>query len=350
MSRRPPKNPSNIVFTAFSAEGLNRLKKAKARASEQLLKPSMEATAFSAAAAVTSPSIDKNLVGVGIGEKIKDGKHTGIMAVKFLVRIKYPDDQIPDNHRLPQMYDGMPVDVEQVGTFRRLSAPAPAMPNPRRKMRPAPPGSSVGFKDPAGAMVMAGTFGAVAKKGAAQFVLSNNHVLADENRLPLASPIFQPGLLDGGNASTDEIAKLTKFVKLHASGMNKVDCAIAQVLDNSLVTKSILGIGAPSGVASAAVDMVVHKFGRTTNYSVGRVTSISTDVKVGYEIGTLLFQDQIIVVGLSGHPFSASGDSGSLILERASQKAVGLLFAGSSSHTIANHIEDVLSSLGVTLA
>jgi hypothetical protein len=29
--------------------------------------------------------------------------------------------------------------------------------------------------------------------------------------------------------------------------------------------------------------------------------------------------------------------------------AVGLLFAGSPSHTLANHIDDVLQALGVTL-
>jgi hypothetical protein len=38
-----------------------------------------------------------------------------------------------------------------------------------------------------------------------------------------------------------------------------------------------------------------------------------------------------------------------LILERDSQTAIGLLFAGSPSHTLANRIEDVLQALNVTL-
>ena len=96
--------------------------------------------------------------------------------------------------------------------------------------------------------------------------------------------------------------------------------------------------------------MQVHKFGRTTSYTVGRVTSIDTDVTVGYETGNFTFQEQIIIVGRNRHPFSAAGDSGSLILERGTNKAVALLFAGSSSHTIANHIDDVLTALNVTLA
>ncbi len=96
--------------------------------------------------------------------------------------------------------------------------------------------------------------------------------------------------------------------------------------------------------------MQVHKFGRTTSYTVGRVTSIDTDVTVGYETGNFTFQEQIIIVGRGGKSFSAAGDSGSLILERSTNKAVALLFAGSSSHTIANHIDEVLQALKVTLA
>jgi hypothetical protein len=48
--------------------------------------------------------------------------------------------------------------------------------------------------------------------------------------------------------------------------------------------------------------------------------------------------------------FSDAGDSGSLILERATKQAVGLLFAGSGSHTVANHIGDVLAAFDVALA
>ena len=129
-----------------------------------------------------------------------------------------------------------------------------------------------------------------------------------------------------------------------------MDAAIAKVTQKSLVSNSILFIGPPQGTSTAQIDMVVHKFGRTTSYRAGRVTSIDTDVTVQYETGNFSFANQIIIVGLNSQPFSAAGDSGSLILERSSQKAVGLLFAGSSSHTIANHIRDVLRALRVKLA
>jgi len=97
--------------------------------------------------------------------------------------------------------------------------------------------------------------------------------------------------------------------------------------------------------------MTVHKFGRTTSYRAGRITSVLYDVRLTYEVGDVTFADQIAIRGLGGTPFSKAGDSGSTILERASNKVVGLLFAGTTSDTMtfANHIGDVLSQLGVTL-
>jgi hypothetical protein len=317
-------------------------------ASTRFLRP-VRITSFAALSAAASPMPETNVVGIGIGEQISHGKHTGMMAVKFLVRIKYPDNQIPNDQRLPATVDGHPVDVEQVGTFRRFMPP-PTLPNPRTKVRPAQPGCSVGFQDPNNQFIMAGTFGALVRKGSQRFILSNNHVLADENKLPIGAQILQPGFLDAGSPpKTDAIDRLSKFEPLVLGAPNKVDCAIARLKDNSLATNSVLFIGAPTGKVPARIDMVVHKFGRTTSFTVGRLTSVETDVSVQYEAGLMTFENQLIIIGLGAQPFSAAGDSGSLILERSTNKAVGLLFAGSSTHTIASHIDDVLKAMKVSL-
>jgi len=348
MAKGSSKHPE--VFSAASAQYFSDLKAAKEKMSEQMLRPS-EAGAFRAMAAVAGSAPEDNVVGVGIGEKLSDGKSTGIMAVKFLVKVKYSPSEVDKKHMLPKTVDGLPTDVEQVGTFRKFLQPIPLpIPNPKLKIRPARPGCSIGFKDPNNQFLMAGTFGALAKNSQGVFILSNNHVLADEGQLPLGAPIFQPGLLDGGNSNTDQIATLTKFIPLKANDFNKVDGAIAKALRKGLVSNSILFIGPPKGTTAAIIDMIVHKFGRTTSYTVGRVTSINTDVSVQYETGTFKFSGQILIQGLNNKPFSAAGDSGSLILERSTNKAVGLLFAGSATHTIANQIKDVLTALNVTLA
>jgi hypothetical protein len=257
------------------------------------------------------------------------------------------------NHLLPKEIEGLPTDVEEVGLFRRFqaAAAAPAVAqNPRTKLRPAQPGYSIGFADPNNQFVMAGTFGALVSDAAGTYILSNNHVLADEGQLAPGAPIFQPGLLDGGNPATDQIAQLTRFIALQSNAPNQVDCAIAAVENLADVSDSILQIGPPNGAGDAQFDMTVQKFGRTTSYTAGQVSSVDTDVSVQYETGTFTFAGQIIVVGLDGQAFSDAGDSGSLIVERGSNLAVGLLFAGSSTHTIANHIGAVLQALNVSLA
>jgi hypothetical protein len=331
-------------LTGANIARMSDLRKAKREWSKRLLKGA--ALAASARRQITSSSVPgRNVVGVGIGEKVTSGEPTGVMAVKFFVRVKYVASDVPAADRLPKQIAGVPVDVEESGTFRALTA----LPNPRTKIRPAQPGCSIGFREPTDAFEMAGTFGALVKDNKNLYVLSNNHVLANESQLKPGAPIFQPGLLDGGSTSTGEIARLTKFIPLQPDS-NKVDAAIAIVDAASLVKNDVLFIGPPAGTAPAAIDMAVHKFGRTTSYTVGRVTSVATDVTVGYESGNFIFNDQIIIVGASRKSFSQAGDSGSLILERSTQKAVGLLFAGSNTHTIANHIADVLKALGVKMA
>lgn len=344
------KGKGELVILKSSARNTESLRAAKREMMQEYWRT--PEAAFSARTVATHPAPSTNVVGIGIGEKVRDGRPTGVLALKFLVRIKYSQDQIPKGAMLPPEVNGLPTDVEQAGTLRRLvTAPVmPPLPNPRTRMRPAQPGCSVGFRDPNSQLVMAGTFGALVKRGQRLFILSNNHVLANENSLPLGSPIFQPGLLDNGDPNQDQIARLSRFVALDVNANNKVDGAIAELVAPGLASKEILFIGEPNGKARAEVDMTVHKFGRTTDYRVGRVTSIETDVRVEYDLGVLTFEDQVIIEGLNGQPFSAAGDSGSLILERGTNRAVGLLFAGSRTHTVANHIDDVLRQLRVTLA
>jgi len=311
------------------------------------------AGAHALAVRAAAPRRDANVVGVGVAEKIVEGKPTGVLAVKFFVKTKYPRGSV--RSALPKTIDGVPTDVEQAGTFRafkrtrKTAASGATLPNPRVRMRPALPGCSVGFRIAGDQFVMGGTFGALVKTSSKVYILSNNHVLADENRLPIGSPIFQPALLDHGRIALDQIAELSRFVKLKANRFNKIDAAIAQPLNRNLVGRDVLHIGAPAGTVAAAIDMMVHKFGRTTSYTLGRVTSVDTDVTVEYETGNFTFEKQIIIQGANRQMFSDHGDSGSIILQRGSNAAVGLLFGGGPDHTIANHIADVLRSLRVRL-
>ena len=91
--------------------------------------------------------------------------------------------------------------------------------------------------------------------------------------------------------------------------------------------------------------MVVTKSGRTTETTTGRVIGVDATIAVGYGAsGTAYFRNQILTTGMS-----QGGDSGSLLLERGTGAATGLLFAGSSRVTVHNNISNVLMALGVEI-
>jgi hypothetical protein len=358
------------MFAAMSKSELSDLQHAKSEMSAAFLKPAaklaLSARAFRAAKATAKT---QNVVGVGIDEKYVDGIPTGIKAIKFLVKTKSPVAGLMKSEILPKSVAGFVTDVEEVGNIfplaKKATVPTAATtPNPKTRLRPIQPGSSIGFEDPSNGFVMAGTFGLLVKDSAnVSYILSNNHVIAFESGIeadgtkrvgiPVGSPIYQPGLLDGGKVATDKVAELVRWVDLRADqAANKVDCAIAKLTPQNIGSAEILFIGAPQGTGAAVVDMVVHKFGRTTSYRAGRVTSVAFDLTLDYEVGSVIFQDQLAVRGLNNRKFSDSGDSGSAILERSSNMVVGLLFAGSTTGnlTFGNHISDVLSQLHVKLA
>jgi hypothetical protein len=294
------------------------------------------------------PNPRHNVVGIGIGRKIIEGKETDRPCVRFYVERKLPKAAVAKDLLLPRRIGNIVTDVIETGRFRVLPT---RVPKQRERLRPAQPGCSVGFQftGDKSNYVMAGTFGALAEAGSRRFILSNNHVLANENALSEGAPIFQPGLLDKNSPANDRIAALSKFVTLDPAAQNQVDCAIAELDNPRLAAPAVLPkVGKlTSGVpVSAAEAMRVEKTGRTTGYTTGVIRDLSADVKIQYDAGVVTFTEQILITG-DGGPFSDEGDSGSMIVDRRTKQAVGLLFAGSSSHTIANHVSEVVNALGI---
>jgi hypothetical protein len=201
-----------------------------------------------------------------------------------------------------------------------------------------------------------GTLGALVEAGGTQYILSNNHVLARENAGQTGDLIIQPGLIDQqpvcSQDQNDGVATLSRFqALLFGRGQrNTVDAAIAQVRPNAVRSDgAILDIGMISSSATdATVGMRVQKSGRTTGLTKGDVTATDGTFSIRYGNRLAYFYNQIVI---SPGTFSAGGDSGSLIVEDvpSAPRAVGLLFAGSSSSTIANPICAVLSALSVSM-
>ncbi len=213
--------------------------------------------------------------------------------------------------------------------------------------RPASIGVSTGH--PA---ITAGTIGCRVKDSSGNvYALSNNHVYADENGAHIGDNVLQPGPYDGGQNPRDAIGVLADFQPIVFSrrAANTIDAAIALTSTANLGTATPLGgYGEPGSTpVPASVTQNVKKYGRTTGLRSGTVAAINATVDVQYSRGIARFVNQIVI---TPGTFSAGGDSGSLIVTDDVYDAcqpVGLLFAGSSTYTIANPIGAVLTRFDV---
>lgn len=305
-----------------------------------------------------------NVVGVGIGYKVKRGLKTAKLCLTVLVEQKMPLTMLAQADIIPAFIAGYPTDVVASGTFHALGT--------MQNLEVAAPGMSIGHY-----RITAGTFGALVFDTATgtQLILSNNHVLANssngrDQRAYVGDPILQPGPIDGGRLPESVIANLTRFQPLTflaasesmlaaaalktETGQNEsvlatpltnvVDAAVAKPLASALVTSEIQGIGQVTGTREAELDLLLQKSGRTTGVTQGIVLLLNAVVRVSYgPAGTAIFTDQII-----SDLVSAPGDSGSLVVDNE-RKTVGLLFAGGNGLTVCNRIAQVEQLLQVRM-
>lgn len=283
-------------------------------------------------------------LGVAPGKKAGDFR----LAVRMQRHSLNQSKQLVDKIRARSSNE---VDIRFVGRIAKA-----ALPWYRKELRPLQPGSSIGhFK------ITAGTIGAIAEHPASgrYVILSNNHVLANENDAAVGDAIIQPGDADDGKRPKNSVAKLTKWIDLRANKTNLIDAAIATVKKTIEVNPlKYQGIGKLAGARSAPLvpGMAVAKVGRTTGLRRGRISAIEIDkVVVEYDLGDLSFDDQIEIESTGASSFSAGGDSGSLILDEEN-RGCALLFAGSETGgqngrglTYATPIAIVLEKLAIEL-
>ncbi len=312
----------------------------------------------------------KNVVAVGLGLKTTKGIRTSTSAIVCSVEKKVPLSQLKKRDVVPSKIDGITTDVIRTGRFRALKART-------KRWRPSPGGVSVGHEK-----VSAGTLGCLVKKNDQICILSNNHVLADQNEGILGSAILQPGKIDGGLYPIDRIATLSNFVRIQWAGgegckigralagcmnsiarlfgrktmleaviaeapENLVDAAIAKPIKDSYVVDELLELGKIQDInLLPKIGLAVRKSGRTTAVTEGKITQTDVVVQVGYGDGKkALFVDQLMV---EPGDFSAPGDSGSVVID-FNNHLTGLLFAGSDASTIVNRIKNVLELLKISL-
>jgi hypothetical protein len=230
-----------------------------------------------------------------------------------------------------------------------------------------------------------GTLGALVEDSKKdQYILSNNHVLAESDQGRPGDTIDQPGMIDDGciplshAGSTLRPVGTLKYIVPLATAQTNVDAALASVApgsvnpDGSILqfatpvhpasSSDMLGAAPPMGGSGEALSasnlngLKLAKSGRTTGLTCSTIAAVDLSVKVDYfkdcaetqPYYTKTFTGQI---GIAGDRFSDSGDSGALVVDASNAEPVGLFFAGGTDGnghglSIANPIGDVLRELG----
>jgi hypothetical protein len=271
--------------------------------------------------------------------------------------------------RLPATLDGYSVIEEVSGKIVAFKGVGGGVSHTAKQTLPIQLGTSGGnVNDIANGFCCSGTLGSLVHIGATQYILSNSHVFAGDvvpggngRVAQIGDDVNQPGLVDNNCSSTNTniVADVSSLSTLYPPATTpNVDCAIAQVRTGAVSTNgAILEIGTLSATTVAAsVGQAVKKSGRTTGLSRSTINGLNATISVGYEDEcngnsfTKTFTGQILVKN-NGSKFLNSGDSGSLMVEdvTTNPRAVGLLYAGSSTVAVANPINDVLSHLGASM-
>jgi hypothetical protein len=298
---------------------------------------------------VTDPA--RNVVGVGLGPKVKEGK-AGPSSVRFYVDQKIRRiSEIPPEHRLPGVLEGVPTDVLAIGRPRcgaeshshsDQSHPRSAKPHVVR------PGTSCGARFGRCGDGVTGTVGAIVRRGDSTYFLCSAHVLARANGFLLGAPILCPGPVDlprlvedrthGGHEEAPGMpefretdfrrARLADFEPLTLDGYNSLDAALAEIPDSTRFEAEIQGVGRlmRSDPIVARKGMRVAKVGQGTGLTHGRIVDTHFRGRVGFALGALAFRDQILIEGDDDSAFAWEGDSGALVVtDRDDRRGVAMV-------------------------
>lgn len=279
---------------------------------------------------------DDNVVGAGIAEKITEGEETGELGLVFYVKHKVARSRLDPDKMVPPVVaapGGKAVftDVVEVGEI---------VPEVNAGKPPLKSGYSIcHFND------TAGTLGGFVKKRGKLYTLSNSHVLAESGLATVGDTILYPGPADGGKKPADRCGTLAAFTQFVVgnSFTNKVDAALATI-DPALIgsiVPAILGASTPLKIATPQRGMRVIKRGRTTGDTESVIRDTDFRIMIGYpNVGIVGFTGQVLC-----DRYTKGGDSGSIVVDKASGAIVGLHFAGSPTTSVFTPIRTVMDAL-----
>lgn len=278
-----------------------------------------------------------DVVSVDVGLKEVKGKPVKEFCFRIYVKEKKAPDQLKSKETIPDEIRGVPTDVivhteffpeEDSGEYSPIWG---------------------GVQIQAQGVAGAGTLGCMVTLNAdgKVYMLSNHHVMVGSTGAigKLVGQPTSPSVCCC--CACGEVATIT-----NALDNALVDCAIARLIGQNAgdsketrFTHKILQIGPVFGSAATIPGDILRKRGRTTEFTIGTVTTITSTPTVGGIART----NQIRVSPNAPHPrFSAPGDSGSAYVNNLNQ-VVGLHFAGDGTNGTGNIIANVLAAMAISV-
>ncbi|BFU95568.1 MAG: hypothetical protein NTNFB02_22900 [Nitrospira sp.] len=146
-----------------------------------------------------------------------------------------------------------------------------------------------------------------------------------------------------GNVCDSWCCECCDIGRLTDAGLtNRVDGAVGTLHSEVRFSHDILGIGSIRGTGVATIGMIVVKYGHRTGFTRGRVTD--DDATIDRDDDHAHFDHQIRVAPEPGFDkMSDHGDSGSVYVEEATRRIVGLNHTGTDAGIAkGSHIADVM--------
>ena len=274
---------------------------------------------------------------------------------------------------IPETIEGVRTRIEMVGTVTAFSYTG-------KYRSPIPAGVSVGDNDECaagsiGAMVTTSgissspsyeasgsssdvitTYSQPYSTSTPHFMLSCNHVFANENLATSSDQMDQPGTYDNHCNTGNGVGALYAWNYIDSAHNNYYDVALAQcdpsisggwsphMSPNNSYTPS--NYSSSNAAIAPSVNMKVEKVGRTTGLTTGYIAAINVTIKVQYTNFVATFVDQIEVKG----NFIKAGDSGSMMVtDDTHHYPVGLNFAGGGGGSFANRMDHIAQDFGLTM-
>ena len=274
------------------------------------------------------------------GKVIKDE-----LCVRVYVERKISADKLTLAEIIPHEIEGYRTDVVEIGKIKALQS------DPKKRYRPLVAGiSAMHYKGTACTLSLA-----FRDVETGEVLLSqNNHCCALENKAKVKDAVIQPSPYDNGVYPDDKVGELVRFVPIsfeeytcpfrrfamrfvrffRRAEANKVDVGFFKPTVEW--KQEVLDKGKVVGKCVPEIGDRVWKVGRTTGYTEGVVADLDWSGYVQYSRGRAFFEDCILV---EGYGFSQGGDSSSPV--QKGDKTIGMLFAGSESHTVICKIDNI---------